>query len=232
MNTIRSNEVVNAFLSCSIRPRDWPLVSAIEEKVLNPMGFRCFTIGRNVSLAEQTDDAIRRLIESCDCLIGIATERLNATDRDFQDKTLSLATPYLLQETSMAFQSGLPFLIFKTTNVTLLGITNRNLCLEIDGQLSEKGKPRFRCKQESLSSALQDLKQKALNRRKQIGEEKLKSRIGTLSTLIVGGYGLSKGIDWLLRPDCFGYFHYKEPACKDCNYRGDCKIKKAQINRR
>ncbi len=166
MNTNRSNEVVIAFLSCSIRSRDWPLVSAIEEKVLRPMGFRCLTIGRNVSLAEQTDDAIRRLIDSCECLIGIATERLNATDRDFQDKTLSLATPYLIQETSMAFQSGLPFLIFKTTDVTLLGITNRNLYLEIDGQLSEKGKPRFKCNQELLSSALQDLKQKALNRRR------------------------------------------------------------------
>jgi len=207
-------------------------VSAIEEKVLKPMGFRCFTIGRNISLAEQTDDAIGHLIDSCECLIGIATERLSATDRDFQDKTLSIATPYLLQETSMAFQSGLPFLIFKTMNVTLLGITNRNLYLEIDGQLSERGRPRFRCTLELLSSALQDLKQKALNRRRQIGVERLKNQIGTLSTLIVGGYGLSKGIDWLLRPDCFGDFYYKDPACKGCSYREDCKIKKAQMARR
>src|SRR5947209_7945521 len=125
MDAPRSKDVVTAFLSCSVRPNDWPLVDAIEKKVLSPMGFRCFTVGRNVSLAEQTDDAIRRLVDSCECLIGIATERLSAIDREMPDRTLSIATPYLLQETSMAFQSQLPFLILKTPEVTLLGITNR-----------------------------------------------------------------------------------------------------------
>ena len=105
MEVNRSKDVVTTFLSCSVRPKDWPLVDALVERVLVPHGFRCFTIGRNVSLADQTDDAIRRLMTTCECLIGVATERLSATDRDFPSKTLSMATPYLLQETSMAFQA-------------------------------------------------------------------------------------------------------------------------------
>jgi|ERR1035437_783449 hypothetical protein len=119
MEPNRSKDVVTAFLSRSVRPRDWPVVDALVDKVFTPRGFRCFTIGRNVSLADQTDDAVRRLLNSCDCLIGVATERLNATDRDFPDRTLSIATPYLLQETSMAFQAQLPFLIFKARGVHL-----------------------------------------------------------------------------------------------------------------
>jgi hypothetical protein len=133
MENNRQEEMVNAFLSCSVRPRNWPLVDSLVNKVLTPMGFRCFTIGRNVSLAEQTDDAVRRLLESCDCLVGVATERLEATDRDFPAQMLRIATPYLLQETSMAFQSGLPYLMFKAAGITLLGVTNRNLWLEIEG---------------------------------------------------------------------------------------------------
>lgn len=132
---------------------------------------------------------------------------------------------------AMAFQSGLPFLILKTDNVTLLGITNRNLWLEIDGQL-RNGKPSFNCKKELVYSALRDLKQKALNRRAQIGTEKLKKSIGWLSSLAVGAYGISKGVDWLFRPECFGDFYYKDPECKGCDYREDCKTKKTQINRK
>src|ERR1039458_4709715 len=114
MDINRSKDVVTTFLSCSVRPRDWPLVDALAQKVLGPQGFHCFTVGRNVSLPEQSDDAIRRLMSSCECLIGVATERLAATDRDFPARTLTIATPYLLQETSMAFQAELPFLMFKT----------------------------------------------------------------------------------------------------------------------
>lgn len=113
VDVVRSKDVVTAFLSCSVRHNDWPLVDALEEKVLRPLGFRCFTIGRNISLTDQPDNAVRRLMGSCECLIGVATERLTATDRDAPEKTLTLATPYLLQETSMAFQAELPFLVFK-----------------------------------------------------------------------------------------------------------------------
>jgi hypothetical protein len=227
MNPPRSKDVVNAFLSCSVRPNDWPLVDAIDKKVLSPMGFRCFTVGRNVSLAEQTDDAVRRLVDSCECLIGIATERLSAVDRDIPNRTLSIATPYLLQETSMAFQSQLPFLMLKTQEVTLLGITNRNLWLNINAQL-HNGRATFLSRKELVYSALRDLKQKALARRNAVGWEQTKKSIGQLSALLVGSYGAYQGIDWLLRPQCFGNFYYKDPECKDCSYRQRCKVKKAE----
>lgn len=227
MESFRSKDVVTAFLSCSVRSRDRALVDAIESKVLSPMGFRCFTVGRNLSFAEQTDDAVRRLVNSCECLIGIATERLSAVDRDFPDRTLSMATPYLLQETSMAFQSELPFLIFKTARVTLQGITNRNLWLEIDENLFN-GRPRFLGSKNRVYSALNDLKQKALARRATVGWKETKKSIGQLSTFALGGYGVYRGIDWLLRPPCFGDFYYKDPECKECSYRQKCKVKKAE----
>lgn len=226
MDGIRSKDVVTAFLSCSVRPHDWPLVDALVERVLEPQGFRCFTVGRNFSLAEQSDDAIRKLMNSCECLIGVATERLNATDRDFPGRTLSIATPYLLQETSMAFQAQLPFLIFKADGITLVGVTNRNLWIEIEGQLSESGRVKFNVTQNLLLTALRDLKQKALARRATLAADQWKSSIGWLSTLVVGGYGLAKGVDVLLRPECFGAFYYADPECKPCDYRDRCKVEK------
>ena len=213
-----SKDVVTAFLSCSIRPRDWPLVSAIEEKVLRPMGFRCLTVGGNISFAEQTDDAIRRLIDSCECLIGVATERFNATDRDFPAQTLSIATPYLLQETSMAFQSGLPYLMFKTPDVALLGVTNRNLWIETDGKLYN-GRPGLISRKEVVHAMLRDLRHKALERRIRLGRERTMKNIERLSKYLVGGYVGYHGIDWPLRPECFGDFYYKDPECKECSYK-------------
>jgi hypothetical protein len=195
-HTVRSKDVVTAFLSCSVRPNDWPLVDAIEKKILRPMGFRSFTIGRNISLADQTDDAVRRLVNACECLIGVATERLSASDRDFPDKTLSLATPDLLQEASMAFQSELPFLIFKTEGITLLGVTNRNLYLQVERQL-HNGRVRFLSKKELVYSALRDLKETALAHRVNQSKERLKRDVGFLSTVAVGTYGAIQGVNWL-----------------------------------
>jgi len=228
MEVNRSKDVVTTFLSCSVRPKDWPLVDALVERVLVPHGFRCFTIGRNVSPADQTDDAIRRLMTTCECLIGVATERLNATDRDFPSQTLSMATPYLLQETSMAFQADLPFLMFKTAGISLLGITNKNLWLEIEADLNKKGQVKFRGKQELLLSALRDLKQKAFARRARLDREKWKASIGWLSSFVVGGIGVAKGLDVLRRPACFGEFYYRDPECKACGYRDRCKVEKME----
>lgn len=227
MDVNRSKDVVIAFLSCSVRPKDWPLVDAIIRDVLTPMGFRCFTIGRNVSLAEQTDDAIRKLLNSCECLIGVATERLQATDRDFPEQTLRIATPYLLQETSMAFQSELPFLMFKTEGISLLGVSGRNLWLEVERDMP-RGKVRFISKKELVYSALRDLKQKALDRRAKMNRDQLKRALGWISSIAIGGYGVSRGLDMLLRPNCFGEFYYKDPECKDCEYRDRCKVEKLQ----
>lgn len=67
----RSKDVVTTFLSCSVRPRDWPLVDAVALKVLAPQGFQCFTVGRNVSLPEQSDDAI----SPADELLGVPDRR-------------------------------------------------------------------------------------------------------------------------------------------------------------
>jgi hypothetical protein len=183
MESIRSKDVVTTFLSCSVRPNDWALVNSLVQRVLMPHRFRCFTIGRNVSLAEQTDDAVRRLMNSCECLIGVATKRLDATDRDFPERTLSIATPYLLQETAMAFQGELPFLIFKAAGITLQGVTNRNLWIEIEPELNKSGRVKIHGSRERLLSALVDLKQKALARRAQMNTDRLKASIGGF-----GGY--------------------------------------------
>lgn len=227
MDPTQSDGVVRAFLSCSIRPSDWTLVGAME-KYLHRRGFRCYTIGRNLSYAEQTDEAIRRAVDSCDCLIGIATQRFDAIDRDFPSTTLKIATPYLLQETSMAFQSGLPFLVFKTPAVTLQGITNRNLWVEIDEQL-HNGILRIRRKEELVESALNDLKKKALDRRTRLARGKALSDLGRISLVGVGGYAGYRILDWLGRPECFGEFYYKDPVCKSCDYKEKCKVKKSEI---
>jgi hypothetical protein len=110
-------------------------------------------------------------------LIGVATERLAATDRDMPERTLSLATPYLLQETSMAFQAQIPFLIFKTPEISLVGVTSRNLWLEIASEL-RNGKVKFNVTKDSLHTALADLKQKALNRRAQMERDQAKRSLG------------------------------------------------------
>ncbi len=226
MESVRSKDVVTTLLSCSVRPNDWALVDSLVQRVLTPHGFRCFTIGRNVSLAEQTDDAVRRLMNSCECLIGVATKRLDATDRDFPERTLSIATPYLLQETAMAFQIELPFLIFKAVEMTLQGVTNRNLWIEIEPELGKSGRVKIHGNPERILSALGDLKQKALARRTQMNTERLKASIGWLSALAVGGYAVSEGIDMLRRPACFGEFYHKDPECKPCSYRDRCKVEK------
>jgi len=226
---IQSETAIKAFLSCSIRAHDWPLVDAFE-KYLHKRGFRCYTVGRNLSFAEQTDEAIRGAVDSCDCLIGVATQRFDAIDLDFPTATLKIATPYLLQETSMAFQSGLPFLVFKTPAVTLQGVTNRNLWIEIDGQL-HNGRLRFMRRKDLVDSALQDLRKKSLDRRQKLTRDRTLDGLGRLFLMGLGGYGAYRVLDWLGRPECFGEFYYKDPVCRGCDYKDKCKIEKAELGR-
>ena len=223
------NDYVTAFLSCSVRSGDRSLVNAIEDKVLSRMGFRCLAVGRNISLPDQVDDAIRDIIDHVDCLIGIATVRLEAAERSLPNRTLGLASPYILQESAMAHQRRLPFLIFKTPEVRLQGVTARNLYIEVSPKMPNN-RPVFHCRQEIVLSALEELKRRALEGRKQRSQSELAAAIGKLSTLAVGTYALGSLVEWLSRPNCFGDFYYRAPECRGCAYKSACKVEKARLN--
>lgn len=226
-----ANDPVKAFLSCSVRPGDAPLVSAVKAFVEN-RGFVCYTVGREVTLPEQVDDAVRRLMSGCECLIGVATERLNATDVAKPTSTLRLATPYLLQETAMAFQAEMPFQILRADGITLQGVANRNLYIDIHPTLGQTDLVRFKAKRTAVESSLADLKTKALALRRARLAGKVKDWIGAGAKLIATGalgvaaYGGAKS---LFRPQCFGQFYYMDPICKPCPHKKDCKVRKLQM---
>lgn len=222
-----AQEFVTTFLSCSVRACDRALVDAIEKKVLTPRGFRCLTIGRNVSLPSQPDDAIRNIMESVDCLVGVATVRLEAADTTNPNQSLRLASPYILQETAMAHQRGLPFLLLKTPDVTLQGVTAKNLYIEVLQDMPN-GKPVFRCSREMLISSLDGLKTKALEARKRRSQAQLLRAAEKLSALAVGAVVVSSVLDALGRPECFGNFYYRDSECQLCSYKHDCKVAKAR----
>ncbi len=226
----RSKDVVTCFLSCSVRPNDRALVDAVQSRVLEPMGFRCFTVGRNLSLPAQPDDGIKQLMNSCKCLVGVATERLEARERDAPDRTLSLATPYLLQETSMAFQSNMPFLILRSDGVDLQGVTRKHLWLTIRPEL-RNGRVVFADRPQAVYAALQELKRLALARRAALSTSEWKQRAGWLSAITLGAMGAARGVQLLLRPSCFGDFYYLDSQCKECSYKRECKAEKQLRNR-
>jgi hypothetical protein len=226
-----ANDPLKVFLSCSVRLGDAPLVKAVKAFVEN-RGFACYTVGREVTLPEQVDDAVRRLMSECECLIGVATERLNATDVAKPTSTLRLATPYLLQETAMAFQAEMPFQILRADGITLQGVTNRNLYIDIHPTLSPRGLVRFKANSAAVESSLVDLKAKALALRKARLAGTVKDWIGAGAKLIATGalgvaaYGGAKSLS---RPQCFGQFHYMDPVCKPCRHKQDCKVKKLKM---
>ena len=222
-------DYVTAFFSCSVRPADRPLVDAVADKVLWPMGFRCLTVGRNVTLPDQVDDAIRDIIDQVDCLIGLATVRLEAAERSVADRTLMLASPYILQESAMAHQRRIPFLIFKTPQVTLQGVTSRNLYIELRSDMPN-GRPVFHARPEAVHSALRELKRRALDSRMKRSRSELIASIGKLSTFAVGTYMLGSLVDWASRPNCFGDFYYAAAECRACSCKPECKGQKARLN--
>jgi hypothetical protein len=185
-------------------------------------------VGRNFSSADPPDLAIKKLLSVCDCLIEVATARLSATDGDFPDRSLVLATPYLLQETSMAFQADLPFLIFRTPGIALQGVTKTNLYIDIHPDVPS-GVVRFRASQQLVETAITDLKSRAIARRTERASAETKSKVKTLVTWGAGAYAALKTADWLGRPNCFGQFYYKDATCKDCSYRANCKAEKARV---
>ncbi len=224
-------DFVTTFLSCSVRPEDRALVDAMDDRVLAPMGFRCLTVGRSISVPEQADDAIREIIDQVDCLVGIATVRLEATDRTLPNRTLSLASPYVLQETAMAHQRRLPFLVFKTPEVSLQGVTSRNLYIEIRPDMPN-GRPVFRAPKEVVLSSLRALRKRALDDRNRRSRDQLLAIIGKLSTFAVGTYAVGSFLDWLSRPNCFGTYYYLDAQCNDCSCKADCKAEKARRSSR
>ena len=219
---------VRAFLSCSIRQVDRPLVGALVRYVLEPMGFDCVTIGRNVSAPDQVDDVIRSYIENAHCLIGVATRRLVASDAAYPDRTLVLATSYLQQEAAAAHQIRLPLLMVKTPEVALQGVTARNLYLEVESELSSRGRVQFKGSKELVLSSLRELRTRATALSQERDRKDLVAGIKTGATLVAGGYGLIKFIDWLQRPECFGDYYYRDRACRDCAFRADCQVEKVR----
>jgi hypothetical protein len=207
------------------------LVDAIDDRVLAPMGFRCLTVGRNISVPDQADDAIREIIDQVDCLVGIATVRLQATDPALPNRTLSLASPYVLEETAMAHQLRLPFLIFKAPEVALQGVTSRNLYIEIRPDMPN-GRPVFLARKEVVLSSLRTLRTRALDVRKRRSRDQFLATVGKLSTFAVGTYAFGSFLDWLSRPNCFGTYHYLDAQCKNCSYKANCKAEKARRSSR
>lgn len=219
---------VKAFLSCSVREADRPLVAALVRDVLEPMGFACYTVGWNVSAPDHVDDVIRRQIEASDCLIGVATLRLQARDLEFPGQSAMHATPYLLQETAAAHQLGLPWLVFKTPEVTLQGVTGRNLYLEIHPALGQLGKVRFICSKDLLRSSLRELHDRAVARQTARQRQTVVETAKTVAT--AGGvlWGAKTAWDLLVRPACFGEFYYRDAECKTCRFKPECKVEKAR----
>ncbi|MEZ6009343.1 MAG: hypothetical protein R3F05_16490 [Planctomycetota bacterium] len=119
-------------------------------------------------------------------------------------------------------------LMFKTPEVTLQGVLARNLPLEIEPCLSPRGRVQFRGERALLVSSLTDLKARAEAFDRERVRKSTVARIQTGATLIAGGYGVIKLIDWLQRPGCFGEFYYRDHACRDCEFKADCKVEKAR----
>ena len=221
-----------AFLSCSVDPADRPVVQAVAN-LLTRRGFQCRTVGRNWSAIGQPDDVMRKLVDESDCLVGIATARLSAVDHRNPNQTLTLATPYLLQEAAMAHQRDLPILIFKATDVHLQGVTARNLYVPIEKTVGEQGRLRLTPNTDRavVRAALDNLMVEALARRKRREEAIFwdKAKNFAIGAAVVGAGW--KAIDVLSRPDCFGDFYHADPECKACGSRLKCKGKKAEDGR-
>lgn len=201
-------------------------MSELVRGTLLPHGLEPWTVGRNASSPDQVDDAIEKLLGTCSCLVGLATARMDAVDVDTSGRK-TIATPYLLQETAMAFQMKMPFLILVAEGVELQGVTGRNLYLPIHRDL-KNGRIRFRAGRELVEGTFEDLKVRAkafeASRRSAAiidGVAKVAAGAGALFLGI-------KAIEKWSQPGCFGEFHYKIAHCRDCSSKAECKGEKAK----
>ena len=216
----RQSQRVRCFLSCSVRPSDRLLVEAFAN-TLNRFGFDCRTVGRNDAAPATPDDAVRTLLRECDCLIGVATARFDARDRATPDTSLTFATSYVLQEASAAHQLEMPFIIFRTADVTLQGVTARNIYFDIEPQLRD-GKVVIENKP-AAEAALKRLQDEARAFRAARNRAAVKAGIGELATWALGMGLLAKVAQSASRPDCYGDFHeYDDEECDDCEHRTSC----------
>jgi hypothetical protein len=215
---------VVTFLSGSLRAKDLPLLEAFR-RYLDTRGFRCFTIGNNTSFAEPVEQAVRRLVDSSDCMIGIATARFDATDLHGAGATLRLTASWLAQEPAMAYQARVPHLIFRASDVTLQGVPEAHLHIVVNG-LRPDGTLRFGASKEAVAASLADLRQKARARRAARSRQSAVNALKTLSAFAVGGYITIKAVEQLGRPPCFTTFDTYDPDCKLCPVKKDCRAEK------
>ena len=129
----------------------------------------------------------------------------------------------------MAHQRRIPFLIFKTPEVTLQGVTAKNLYIQVASTMPN-GKPRFYGRKELVLSPLQDLKRRAIEDRSVRRRNEMLAGLGKLSSLAVGTYAVGSFLDWVSRPNCFGDFYYRAPECRDCKHKAARKVEKARLN--
>ena len=127
----------------------------------------------------------------------------------------------------MAHQKRLPFLIFKAGDVTLQGVTQRNLYIEIQPYLRDD-RPASPGRKELVLSSLRALKARALEYRTKRSRDEVVSAVGKLSAVVVGIQAFASFADWLQRPRCFGDFYYLDSHCKECGYKAACKVEKTR----
>lgn len=218
---------VKAFLSCSVRPRDKALVDAIA-RMVTERGFHCHTIGRDDSRPAQADDAVKQLMDTCDCLIGVATTRHLAHDVDRPTETLHLATPYLVQEAGAAHQVGLPFVMFRVGDVVPQAITNRNLWFEVKEYLSPNGRVLVK-NRAAMDACLTHLYELALAKQKERERNKVLNVVKNVVTAGAAMVGGAFALDYMGRPGCYGTYDGRTSECKGCSYAQKCRIEKVTL---
>ncbi len=105
------------FVSRGIKPEDRVIGDPIVEMIKN-WGFEATTVGIDkLTNTEQTDEAVRQEISSCECMIAIATRRyLDAL------KGLWRTLEWLHGETGIAYGLNKPLLILTEENLLLEGL--------------------------------------------------------------------------------------------------------------
>ena len=119
------------FLSCSIRKADRRVVEFFKDDILCRYGFDCLTIGLNYSDPRSVGDAMKRLMRNVDCLVLVATVRFESRDTDTNEGLFSMS-PFLEAELAMAIMAGVPIGIFKSEQISEVGLISHIVGLPFD----------------------------------------------------------------------------------------------------